>query len=737
MSIVTPLTRNMRWQVLLVMTIRACFFLLFLIGLNHVETLGTNPLLLACCSGIGVAIASLLAFSHLSTLGIALLSSVLIAGFYGLRFVSSFLSFEGASKMLAPYTFALHGEMLLICFLIGGLSTWLFWRFRDTPTIELFVLLGASILSLSGHREFRLDNPQALSTLAWTLGIDQVYMLSIVGFFIIITSLLYLSLAGLPVRQSIIERWQHYSVNKGYRSLLLTGGFFISLSLLALLSFSTVYQFFHKASLARTGNGVGEGSQEGLSPLGFNSALGSTNQPAALVRLDGDYRENPFTPMLYIRENALSEYNDHEMVIADNRFDTDIPGTAPTEPFNGIEDAALSARVPLNHSVYLLADHKLSMAVDYPLTIRPLKNPNPAKFKGSFRAYSMAPGFTKEIMDNASVGDPRWSPEIKAHYLKTNADPRYRELAQKIAGLKTEPLAQAFALTQYLSKKAIYTLTPHHEVDKNADQTAPFLFGDLRGYCVHFAHAMVYMLRSLGIPARIGTGYLTDLSQSKDGHILLRMSDRHAWAEVYVTELGWLPFDIQPEQVENHADTQVDLKLLEDLMGLLEPDEEILPKDLTENEPSFQKEWDFAFPHLSKKLIALAILILITVFIILKLYLRYGWIVALSPKSRAFASYRSLAIRLSDLGLKRHAGETRAEYRQRIRALTGDDALSSTDIISAITYRAPNASMPSVSEIDVRRKKDLQTLRSVTRLRRLLSFLNPSSLTSLFFRGTW
>jgi hypothetical protein len=727
----------MRWQVLLVILIRASFFLLFLVGLNHIETLGTNPLLLACCSTLGVVVASILAFSRLSTLGITLLSLLLATGFYALRFLSSFSPLEGAVEILLPYTFALHGELLLICFLLGGLSTWVFWRFRDTPTIELFILLGTSIFSLSGHREFRLDNPQALSSLAWSLGIDQVYMLSIVGFIIIITTLLYLSLAGLPVRQSIIDRWQHYSINHGRRSLILSGGFLISLSLLALLSFSAVYQFFHKASLARIGNGVGEGNQEGLSPLGFSSALGSTNQPAALVRLDGDYRENPFTPMLYIRENALSEYNGHEMVIADNSYDTDIPGSAPTEPYNGEEDADLTARVPLNHSIYLLAEHKLSMAVDYPLTIRPLKNPNPAKFKGSFRAYSMAPGFTKEIMEAASVGDPRWSPEVKAHYLKTNSDPRYQELAEKITGQKTESLERAFALTQFLSQKAIYTLTPNHEVNKDADQTAPFLFGDLRGYCVHFAHAMVYMLRSLGIPARIGTGYLTDLSQSKDGHILLRMSDRHAWSEVYVTGLGWLPFDIQPEQVENHADTQVDLKLLEDLMGLLEPDEEILPKELTENEPSFEKEWDFAFPHFSKKFIAICCLALLALLVLLKLYLRYGWIVTFSPKSRALASYRSIVTRISDLGYKRLRGETRSEYRQRISPLVGGDALSSTDIISALNYRAPDLSLPSVAEIDQRRNNDLTALSGIKPRHRILSFFNPASLSSLFFRGSW
>ena len=38
--------------------------------------------------------------------------------------------------------------------------------------------------------------------------------------------------------------------------------------------------------------------------------------------------------------------------------------------------------------------------------------------------------------------------------------------------------------------------------------TAAFLFGNFTGYCVHSAHASVYLWRSLGLPARIGTGYL-------------------------------------------------------------------------------------------------------------------------------------------------------------------------------------------------------------------------------------
>lgn len=727
----------MRKQILLVLVIRAAFFALVIAGLNQIDALGTSELVLFGSALAATIVSTSLAFSRLLTRGFLLLIAFIVSVFYLTAWIGTLLPAHSAAEILMPYNLRLHGELTLFVFIICALSTWGFWRIRDIPTLELILLVAASVVALSGHRDFRLDNPQALSAIAWNLGIDQVYLFSIIGLLIVVTTLLYLALASLPVRIQLLNRWNHFSYRRGRRSFVALAVFSSAVGALLFFSFHFTYSYYHRLGAERLNNGVGEGSQEGLSPLGFHSALGSTNQPAALVRLDGDYRENPFTPMLYLREDALSEYNGHEMVIAGSKYDSDVAGNSPFEPYEGKTDERLEHRSSIVQSIYLLADHKMTMSIDYPISIRPLKNPNPGKFKASFRAYSMVPVFSKAALASASIGDPNWSDEERAHYLKTNTDPRYKDLAHSISADAPSPLDKAFALTHYLSKQSIYTLSPNHQVKPDVDQTAPYLFGDLRGYCVHFAHAMVYMLRSLGIPSRIGTGYLTDLSQSKDGHILLRMSDRHAWAEVYVTKLGWIPFDVQPEQVESHADTQVDLKMLEDLMGLLEPGEEILPKDLTKDEPSFESEWDWSRALPSRSLVIMITALLLLMLALAKLYLRYSWVVQKSPARRIRASYISLASRLTDLGYQRRSGETRKEYRQRLLSEFGRDALALSELISRIAYARPGAPLPSIGEVDALRQRDASSLNSLPWRQRAWALVNLSSLGGFLIKGRW
>jgi hypothetical protein len=418
------------------------------------------------------------------------------------------------------------------------------------------------------------------------------------------------------------------------------------------------------------------------------------------------------------------------MVFAGRAFDTDLPVVSPQSTFTGKEDTELAPRTPLIQSIYTLADHDSAFAVDYPLSIVQLKNPNPTRFKASYRAYSVAPAFPLTSLSNLEVGDPRWTEEVRSHYLQPHTDKRYKELAEEITKGITKPVDKINALTNYLSRTSIYTLTPNHTVSPQEDPVVPFLFGDHRGYCVHFAHAMVYILRALGIPARIGTGYLTDLSQAKDGHILLRMSDRHAWSEAYITGTGWVPFDIQPDQVESHADTQVDTKLLEELMGSLEPGEEILPSEATKDEPGMADPDTTWVP--SKALImwcALGVAILLTA---IKVFLRHGWRLALTARSKARWGYISVASLLYDRGVRRAFGETRQQFSART---PGAVLLPLTNLVNYAMY-APRPTL-NKAEVTAAIVAAHKQLRHNSLWRRALSIFNPSSITNVLGGGTW
>ncbi|MEQ4205997.1 DUF3488 and transglutaminase-like domain-containing protein [Actinopolymorpha sp. B9G3] len=69
---------------------------------------------------------------------------------------------------------------------------------------------------------------------------------------------------------------------------------------------------------------------------------------------------------------------------------------------------------------------------------------------------------------------------------------------------------------------------------------------DKRGYCEQFAATMAIMARSLGIPARVGVGYMAGTRQP-DNRWLVTAHDSHAWPELYFTGYGWVRFEPTPQ----------------------------------------------------------------------------------------------------------------------------------------------------------------------------------------------
>jgi hypothetical protein len=723
-----------RGSILLVILLRTVFFWGVLFAIQSVTDLGSPVAWLGFWATAGVVIASRLSFSSLSHIGFGALTAAAYGLYRLLIAILPFFSGTTAHTSLIPVMIIDQCSIAALIFAITGVSTWLFWRVRDALTLEVLTLLIVTVIAFSAHRNFHLSSPQAINSLAWYLNITELRMFTLLGASVVLGLLAYLLVASLPASLGFATRSVISRERRSQGIIMLLLGVALVATLVGIVTYVT-YQHFFQVAQSRIANGVGEETREGMSPLGFHSALGSTNQPAALVRLEGDYKENPFSPMLYLREAALSDFNGKEMVIAGKAFDSDLPWTSPSEHFAGIEQEVIGVRVPVVQSIYLIAEQKTAFAVDEPVQITPLKNPNTSRFRGSYRAYSMAPTFEVRNLLTGTVGNSEWSEEIRRHYLKPPTDPRYEELARKITEGVTDPVRKAQALAAYLSEQTTYTLTPNHEDSPNGDQTAPYLFGDMRGYCVHFAHAMAYMLRSVGIPARIGTGYLTDLSQAKDGHILLRMSDRHAWAEVYVEGAGWVPFDVQPAKVESHAESPVDMKLLEELMGMLDPGEEILPKDSPAEEPEIQLPSGISLPF---KQFTLGMLLLV-IFggLCAKLYIRFGWLIARNPRTRIRRSYRSLAGSLRDLGVVRHYGETRQEFRKRAEQLLSLSELSLPELIVQADYSAPRSPLPEVRIIDQTRRNDLDALKILPWWRRALALCNPVSIADMLVARPW
>lgn len=719
--------------IVVVVLLRTVFLASFLLILNYIIPLGSSPFLMLTALVVGITAASLLSFSKLNHRGFLALACVIYLALWAMEKLLEALPVTNSSLVFLPFTIIQHGTVFTLLFFAGFLTTWGFWRIKATLSAEILALALIIINALALHRDYRLDLPKGINSLAWTIGINQLTAFVILGISSVFLIWLYLTaqeIPGQPRNQESNHRQILYKTQRGLFSKIII--ILVGTALLFLVG-DQVYRHFNSELLSRIAGGVGQAKEEGLSPLGFHDAIGGSNQPAALVRLEGDYPDNPFSPMLYLREGALSAFNGIEMVIAGRAFDEDVNQTTPFEAYSGRANPDLLWRSPLTQAIYLLADHQTAFAIDYPLSVTQLKNPNPQKFRAAYKAYSMVPTQSLEKLLNADVGNPKWSELEKQHYLKSHPDQRYFEMAKKITDQVDGPIKQAVALSRYLSTNATYTLTPNHAVEKGTDPVAPFLFDDLRGYCVHFAHAMVYMLRSLGIPARIGSGYLTDLSEAKDGHILLRISDRHAWAEVFITNVGWVPFDVTPTKVESHANTQVDVQLLEELMGLLDPDEEILPNTPLKDETNVYTPPKLSLPSISTVIFVLGFAI-IAVYLF-KGYLLLSWYLPGSPWKKLRRSYRAALVVLYDLGIIRQTGETRQEFSNRVTAILQSGGLGLPKLMNLAIYAREGKSILSNQQVLSVIHGDMELLKQIPRSKRWKALLSVNSTLLILVGG--
>ncbi len=88
-------------------------------------------------------------------------------------------------------------------------------------------------------------------------------------------------------------------------------------------------------------------------------------------------------------------------------------------------------------------------------------------------------------------------------------------------------------------------------IPSGEDPVEYFLTDGKKGYCTHFASAGAMILRKLGIPARYVSGYRVDYSSIKEdsnGNYTASVtdSDAHAWVEVYLNDIGWVPVEMTP-----------------------------------------------------------------------------------------------------------------------------------------------------------------------------------------------
>ena len=160
-----------------------------------------------------------------------------------------------------------------------------------------------------------------------------------------------------------------------------------------------------------------------------------------------------------------------------------------------------------------------------------------------YEAYSLL----EEPPENAPVLYPTPILPLPARerYLQLpQLDPRIPQLAREMSLGALSDLERARLIEHRLRTEYGYALQlPSREI---ADPLAYFLFMRKKGHCEYFASAMTVMLRTLGIPARLATGFQSGIYNEISDLWVVRASDAHSWVEAWIPARGWTTFDPTP-----------------------------------------------------------------------------------------------------------------------------------------------------------------------------------------------
>lgn len=176
-----------------------------------------------------------------------------------------------------------------------------------------------------------------------------------------------------------------------------------------------------------------------------------------------------------------------------------------------------------------------------------LVSPVPVQEQKRYEVRSW-PGMPRE----PQISDWRRSTETQ---LPAGVNPRTRTLAREMfeaAGSDPQRYAQD-VLDMFSNQSFYYTLQP--PLLDSANPMDQFLFLSRRGFCEHYSAVFAWMMRAVGIPARVVAGYQGGEVNPVNGTVIVHQFDAHAWNEIWLAGRGWVRVDptaaISPTRVES------------------------------------------------------------------------------------------------------------------------------------------------------------------------------------------
>jgi transglutaminase-like putative cysteine protease len=152
---------------------------------------------------------------------------------------------------------------------------------------------------------------------------------------------------------------------------------------------------------------------------------------------------------------------------------------------------------------------------------------------------------------------------------------RVGDLAARLTRGLSNNYEKAKRIETYLRANYPYTLDVPKAPDQR-DTVDYFLFEAEGGFCSYYASAMTVMLRSIGIPARVVSGYAMGTHDPEMAAYKVVEGDSHAWVEVYFSELGWVEFEPTANRATfPHSDQEATTETEDEPLIVLTPSSQI------------------------------------------------------------------------------------------------------------------------------------------------------------------
>lgn len=206
-------------------------------------------------------------------------------------------------------------------------------------------------------------------------------------------------------------------------------------------------------------------------------------------------------------------------------------------PTNKLEIEFLRDKIPYLTPYFSIEN--LDIANDVHLD-GPLTNP----YTVEYISYQYHPDEVYQLLDEALQREEHdYRQFVHETYLQIDEETKSALLkyaAEK--GINEESTELILDIQQLIQNGGKYNLNFSPIPDNVDNIVLHFLLESQEGICQHFASAGVLMYRAFGIPARYVTGYLADVKKGRE--TILNTFNAHAWVEIYIDGMGWVPVEV-------------------------------------------------------------------------------------------------------------------------------------------------------------------------------------------------